>query len=160
MARRALAPWDAAIESTVAEFVAQSIAEGASRSATHAAIRDMGLSMPAGRMSAMWSVGERAVADVMRQLPPADIVPALDGLTAPAAMKIATDYVHNVRLTGAGGRERFLMVATNNPSLTENDILGEAQGTANDRSRYEPGTAIPPGGWIAQSIEQSWHRGG
>ena len=158
MARRDLLPWSAAVESTVADFITTAISEGMSRSATQSAIRDLGLSMSTERMRGLWEAAERATADVLERLPDSQIVPALDGLTAPAAMKIATDYVHNVELTGPGGRTRYLMVATNDPNLTAADIIGQAMEVGNDRSRYEQGTGVPPGGWTGGAIESSWHR--
>lgn len=158
MARRELLPWSAAVEETVADFVAEAMSRGMSRSATQSAIRDLGLSMSDTRMAGIWSAAERAVEEVMQERPLSEIRPATEGLTAPAAMRIATDYVYTVRLTGAGGRERVLSVATNDASMTAQDIIAQAMEIGNDRSRYEAGSAIPPGGWTGGYIDSAWHR--
>ena len=160
MARRELAPWSADMEPLVADFLAEAVDRGMSRTAAQAAIRDMGLSMPDRIMGGIWEAANRAHSEVIAETPLSQLRPALEGLTAPTTMQIATDYMFTVKMEGADGRERHLNIVTNDPNRTAESIIAEAMEVANDRSKYAPGTAIPPGGWFGGHIESAWHRGG
>lgn len=141
-----------------AEFVDQALREGLGKTETLSALRELGAGMGYERFSALWDVaGAAREADALAR-PANELFPAVEGLTAPTTMKIATDYLYTVTLEGAGGQTRTLNLATNDPTLSEADIVGEALRVANDRSRYSQAGGIPPGGWISGSLDSAWHR--
>ena len=149
---------DAEWESLVYPFIGEAVAEGLSKTATMQLLREQGVAVSRARLSESFSRAYDAWREYQTTKPSADLRPAVEGYTAPTQMKIATDWLYTVRMRGADGRERSLNYATNDPTLTEQDIVDRALGVANDRSRYAPGTAIPPGGWTEAWIESAWQR--
>lgn len=149
---------DASLDPLRAEFVEQALAEGMTKSATLSALRELGAGMGYGRFSALWDVTREARAAEALQRSASVLQPAIEGLTAPTEMKIATDYLYTVHLEGAGGRSRSINVAVNEWDWTAQDIVNEALRVANDRSRYSAKGQIPDGGWTTGHIEAGWHR--
>lgn len=149
---------DAEWESLAYPFIGEAIAEGLSKTATMQLLRDQGVAVSRARLDESFSRAYDAWAEYQRTQPSAELRPAIAGHTAPTQMRIATDWLYTVKMRGADGRERSLNYATNDATLTEQDIIDRALGVANDRTRYAPGTAIPAGGWTEGWIESAWQR--
>lgn len=134
-------------------FVAEAVARGYSLGETIAGLREVGLTRV--RESTIERLYETAGVEWRR---PSRVVggipgrrPAMVGATTPAVINIATDYVHRVRLEDASGHERYVSIATNNPELLEEDIIGEALNVANKREYPRRGET--PTTWTAGAIE-------
>lgn len=149
---------DAEWESLVYPFIGEAVSEGLSRTAIMGLLREQGVAVGRARLAESFERASDAWREYQRTQPSAELRPALSGNTAPTTMRIATDWLYTVKMRGADGRERSLNFATNDPTLTEQNIIDRALGVANDRSRYAPGTAIPAGGWTEGWIEAAWQR--